>query len=476
MPEAKLKCNACIPERHKHTYILDKSNPIIPACNTKTVPGDMTERGCAYAGARGVVGGPITDCIHMIHAPVGCSFYTWGTRRNLSDLYGWATPDKLCNEAFMRRHSFTTDMSEKDVIYGGMDKLKNACLEAFRLTPGAKGLFIYTTCTTALIGDDVKSIAREVEEEVGKPVFAIESPGLCGVSQSKGHHEFNFQFYRQIVEYRKKHPEVCLPDAEKTDYDINLIGEYNMDWDVKFIKPLFEDIGCRIVSVFTGNSRIEELFKIPDAKLSVVHCQRSATYIAELVKQGFDVPHIPVSLFGIEQTSNALRKVAEFFDSPEMKKKVEEVIEREMKAITPALNFYREKLKGKKVGIYVGGPRVWHWVKVMEELGMEVVFCMCTFAHQDDYQKINARARDGVLVIDNPNEFEIEEALHTYTPDVFLCGLKERYLTRKFGITTVNSHSYDKGPYAGFRGLINFARDIYEGIYAPVWKFLKEDL
>ena len=475
MPVAKLKCDACIPERYKHTYILDKKNPILPACNTKTVPGDMTERGCAFAGARGVVGGPMADLIQMIHAPVGCGFYTWGTRRNLADIYAWATPNKLCNDSFNRRHHVTTDMTEKDVIYGGMDKLKDACLEAFKLIPGASGMIIYTTCTTALIGDDVKAVAREVEEEVGKPVFSIESPGLCGVSQSKGHHEFNFQFYRQIVAYRKRHPEVCMSEDEKTPYDINLIGDYNMDWDLKIINPLFEKLGCRIVTVFSGNARLKDLFKMPDAKLSVVHCQRSATYIADLIKQGFEVPHIPVSLFGIEQTSNALRKVAEFFGSQEMKDRAEEIIAEEIKAIQPALDYYREKLYGKTVGIYVGGPRVWHWVRVMKELGMKVVFGMCTFAHTDDYEKINERADDGMLVIDNPNEFEIEEALETYKPDLFLCGLKEKYLTRKFGIPTVNSHSYEKGPYAGFRGMINFARDIYEGLYAPVWKFVKED-
>jgi len=474
MPYAKLKCDECIPERFKHTYVLDRENPIIPACNINTVPGDMTERGCAFAGARGVVGGPMTDLIQMIHAPVGCGFYTWGTRRNLADIYAWATPTKLCNDSFNRRRHITTDMSEEDIIYGGMNKLKKASLEAFRLFPGAKGMIIYTTCSTALIGDDIKAIAKEIEEEVGKPVFAIESPGLCGVSQSKGHHEFNVQFYRQVVTYRKQHPEVCLKEDEKTPYDINLIGEYNMDWDLKIIKPLFEKLGCRIVTVFSGNARLEDLLKMPDAKLSVVHCQRSATYIADLIKEGFNVPHIPVSLFGIEQTSNALRKVASFFGSKEMMQRAEEIIKQETEAIKDALQFYREKLKDKKVGIYVGGPRVWHWVKVMRELGMKVVFGMCTFAHEDDYEKINARGEDGMLIVDNPNEFEIEEALETYKPDIFLTGLKEKYLTRKFDIPTVNSHSYEKGPYAGFRGLINFARDIYQGIYAPVWKFVKD--
>ncbi|MBM7854309.1 hypothetical protein JOC37_000682 [Desulfohalotomaculum tongense] len=45
MPLVTLKCDELIPERGKHTYITDQKNPVIPLCNTKTVPGDMTERG-----------------------------------------------------------------------------------------------------------------------------------------------------------------------------------------------------------------------------------------------------------------------------------------------------------------------------------------------------------------------------------------------------------------------------------------------
>jgi len=415
------------------------------------------------------VGGPITDVIHMVHAPVGCAWYTWGTRRHLSDLYTWALPGKLTNVAFNRRYCTCTDMEEKDVVFGGVKKLKQACLESFRMFPEAKGLFIYTTCTTGLIGDDVSAIARQVEEETGKFVFYAEAPGCSGVSQSKGHHVFNHQFYRQVRALRKRRPELCMKEEEKTPYDIVLVGEYNMDWDTKVILPLFEKIGVRVIATFTGNARIEDLIKIPDAKLNVVHCQRSATYIADLIKQGFEVPYIGVSLFGIEQTSNALRKTARFFG---LEEKAEQVIAEETARVEKALAFYRERLQGKKVAIYVGAPRVWHWIKVMEELGMSVVACACTFAHEDDYEKINARAKDGVLVIDNPNEFEIEEMLHTYKPDLFLTGLKEKYIGRKMGIPTVNSHSYEKGPYAGYAGFVNFARDIYQGIYAPVWKLL----
>lgn len=58
MPFVTLKCDASIPERGRHTYFTDPEQPVIPVCNVRTVAGDMTERGCAFAGCRGVVGGP----------------------------------------------------------------------------------------------------------------------------------------------------------------------------------------------------------------------------------------------------------------------------------------------------------------------------------------------------------------------------------------------------------------------------------
>ncbi len=421
------------------------------------------------------MGGPIVDIIHMVHAPVGCGYYTWGTRRHLGDVYSWALPGVLENEANHRRHCFTTDMTENDIVFGGMDKLKQALLEAFRINPGAKGAIIYLTCSTALIGDDIDNVAKEVMRETGKPVFACSSPGFCGVSQSKGHHEFNFQFYKWLLKYREEHPEVCLKEEEKTPYDINLIGEYNIDWDTITIVPLFEKMGIRVLSVFTGNCRFEDLFKMPDAKLSIVHCQRSATYIAELIKQGFEVPYIRASFFGLGQTAKALRDTAEWFGDEKLIKRTEEVIEEESAVIQKALDWYRDKLTGKRIAIYVGAPRVWHWIKAMEELGMEVVACMTTFGHKDDYEKIVARLKPGALVIDNPNEFEIEEMIERCKPDLFLTGLKEKYLVRKFGVPTLNSHSYEKGPYAAFRGFINFARDIYQALCAPIWKIAQEE-
>jgi len=50
--------------------------------NVRTIPGIITQRGCTYAGCKGVVLGPTRDIINITHGPIGCGFYSWLTRRN----------------------------------------------------------------------------------------------------------------------------------------------------------------------------------------------------------------------------------------------------------------------------------------------------------------------------------------------------------------------------------------------------------
>ena len=50
------------------------------------MPGMLTHRGCCYAGCKGVVLGPIKDIVLLTHGPIGCGYYSWGTRRNKANL------------------------------------------------------------------------------------------------------------------------------------------------------------------------------------------------------------------------------------------------------------------------------------------------------------------------------------------------------------------------------------------------------
>ncbi|HYG91820.1 MAG TPA: nitrogenase molybdenum-iron protein alpha chain, partial [Azospirillum sp.] len=61
--------------RAKHINVLESgAKECGVKSNIKSIPGVMTIRGCAYAGSKGVVWGPIKDMIHISHGPVGCGY------------------------------------------------------------------------------------------------------------------------------------------------------------------------------------------------------------------------------------------------------------------------------------------------------------------------------------------------------------------------------------------------------------------
>ena len=99
--------------------------------NIKSRPGVMTPRGCAYAGSKGVVWGPVKDMVHLSHGPIGCGQYSWGGRRN----YATGTPgiDNFVN------FQFTSDFQEKDIVFGGNKKLAKITEEISELFPLARG-------------------------------------------------------------------------------------------------------------------------------------------------------------------------------------------------------------------------------------------------------------------------------------------------------------------------------------------------
>ncbi|WP_456474871.1 nitrogenase component I subunit alpha [Candidatus Pyrohabitans sp.] len=451
-----LKCDEVIPERKKHIVRkgekgCGKRKPCEIACNVPTTPGDMTERGCTYAGCRGVVGGPVKDVVQLTHGPTGCAFYSWGYRPHLADT------------DFHREYIFVTDLQESDIIFGGEKKLLKSIIEAAEEFPEAKGVFIYNTCAPALIGDDGRDVAKQAMERIGKPVVFFPCEGFRGVSQSQGHHVGNLTIFKELVGTAE--PE------EPFVYGINLVGEYNIKGDLKHILPLFKELGVEVITTFTGNASIEDLKVMHKAKLNVVHCARSATYIAEMMQEEYGIPYIHVTLWGLENTAKALRKTAEFFG---LEREAERIIAREMEYVTPKIEQYRRALEGKQAFIYQGAPRAWHWVQLMRELGMEVTAVATTFGHRDDYERIFKQVKKGTLVVDNPNALELEEILEEFKPDLFISGNKEKYLAYKLGVPFVNGHTYDSGPYAGFRGMIKFARDIYRAVNSPVWGLIKD--
>jgi len=478
--------------------------------NVRTVPGLISQRGCTYAGCKGVVLGPTRDILNLTHGPIGCGFYSWLTRRNQT------RPKSPKDHNFMT-YCFSTDMQEEQIIFGGEKKLKQAVQEAYDIFK-PKAIGIFSTCPVGLIGDDVHAVAREMKEKLGINVFAFSCEGYKGVSQSAGHHIANNGVFTHIV---------GLDDTEREgEFKLNMLGEYNIGGDAFEIERLFEDCGLTLISTFSGNSSYDNFANSHTADLNLIMCHRSINYVADMMEKKFGIPWIKVNFIGAEATAKSLKKIASYFEDPKLTAKTEEVINREMPAVEKVREEVKARCQGKRAMLFVGGSRAHHYQELFREIGMEIIAAGYEFAHRDDYEgrrvlpglKVDADSRNieelqveadparyrprldaagisrlaqegiklseyegmmvemksGTLVIDDISQHETEKLIELYHPDIICAGIKEKYVIQKSGVPMKQLHSYDySGPYAGFQGAINFYREVDRMVNSKVWKYLK---
>jgi nitrogenase molybdenum-iron protein alpha chain len=478
--------------------------------NVRTIPGIITQRGCSYAGCKGVVLGPTRDIINLTHGPIGCGFYSWLTRRNQTRPNG---PD---DHNFMP-YCFSTDMQENEIIFGGETKLKEAIQEAYD-TFHPKAIAIFATCPVGLIGDDVHAVAREMKAKLGINIFGFSCEGYKGVSQSAGHHIANNGIFTHVVGLDDK--------IREGKYRINLLGEYNIGGDGFEIDRIIEDCGITVISTFSGNSSYDYFKNSHTADLNLIMCHRSINYVAEMMETKYGIPWIKVNFIGAEATAKSLRKIAQYYDEAELTNQVEEVIARELPEVERVRDEVRKRCEGKLSMLFVGGSRAHHYQELFNEIGMRTIAAGYEFAHRDDYEgrrvlpniKVDADSRNieeleirpdeqryrprksseemaglektglkfkdyegmmtemsnGTLVIDDINQYETEKLIEIFKPDIFCAGIKEKYAVQKSGIPMKQLHSYDSGgPYAGFKGAINFYREIDRMVNSKVWKYVK---
>lgn len=447
--------------RAKHVKPNDPTGKCGSGCmvksNIKAVPGVMTSRGCAYAGSKGVVWGPVKDVIHISHGPIGCGQYSWWSRRNYyTGITGIDT--------FGNMH-ITTDFQEQDIVFGGDKKLEQALREIKELFPLVKGISIQSECPIGLIGDDIESVAKKMTKELGIPVVPVRCEGFRGVSQSLGHHIANDTFRDHLVGKR---------ELEKTTpYDVVLLGEYNIGGEAWAIRKIIEEMGLRLIASLTGDSTINEITIMHKAKLILVQCYRSTNYLARHIEDAYGIPWVEVNFFGPTKIYESIRKIASYFDD-RIKENAEKLIEKYKPMMNMVIEQYRPRLEGKKVMLYVGGLRPRHMIGAYEDLGMEIIGTGYEFAHNDDYVRTYPQLKEGALIYDDATAYELEEFTERLKPDLVGSGIKEKYVFHKMGTPFRQMHSWDySGPYAGFDGFPVFARDMDMTVNCPAWKLIR---
>ncbi len=419
-------------------------------CDRHTVAGSVSQRACVFCGSR-VVLYPIADALHLIHGPIGCAAYTWDIRGALS-----SGPQ-------LHRMSFSTDLREQQVIFGGEKKLYRALcdlIDAYR----PKAAFVYSTCIVGIIGDDVEAICRKVGREKGIPVMPVHSEGFKGTKKDG---------YKAACDALFK----LVGTGDTSDIgpsSINILGEFNIGGEAWMIRKYYEEIGVQVVSVMTGDSRVADIRRSHGAALNVVQCSGAMNFLAEQMKAEYGIPYIRVSYFGIEDMAKALYDVAAQFRSDSaIQKRAEALVRRQVNDVLPELDKLKADLVGKRAAIYVGGAfKAFSLIKALRLLGMKVVLAGSQTGNSDDYETLREMCDPGTVILDDANPLELSKYVIEKRADLFIGGVKERPIAYKLGIGFCDHNHERKTPLAGFEGMLHFVREIHTTVTSPVWQFV----
>ena len=262
-------------------------------CSKPSLAGSVSQRACVFCGSR-VVLYPISDALHLIHGPIGCAAYTWDIRGSLS-----SGPE-------LHRLSFSTDIHEKEVVFGGEKKLYAAITELIdKYKP--KAAFVYSTCIVGVIGDDVEAVCKKVSEEKKMPVIPVQAPGFNG--SKKDGYKIACEALATLV---------GTIDREIPKISINILGDFNIAGELWILLDYYRKMGIHINATITGDGRVDDIRNAHKASLNVVQCSGSMMHLAKIMKEKYGVPFMKVSYFGIEDMSDALYEVANFFKSEEL--------------------------------------------------------------------------------------------------------------------------------------------------------------
>jgi nitrogenase molybdenum-cofactor synthesis protein NifE len=420
------------------------------SCTQQAQPG-AAQGGCAFDGAM-IALVPITDAAHLVHGPIACAGNSWGSRGSLS------------SGPMLYKTGFTTDVGENDVIFGGEKKLYQAILEVNEnYKPAA--VFVYATCVTALIGDDIDAVCKVAAEKTGTPVIPVIAPGFIG-SKNLGNRFGGEALLEYVVGTAE--PEYTTP------YDINIIGEYNIAGEMWGVLSLFEKLGIRVLSKITGDARYEEVRYAHRAKLNVMICSRALLNMARKMEERYGIPYIEESFYGIKDINRCLRTVAAKLGDADLQERTEKLIAEETAALDIALAPYRAKLKGKRVVLYTGGVKSWSIISAAKDLGIEVVATSTRKSTEEDKAKIkNLLGNDGIM-LEKGNATELLKLIEETNADMLIAGGRNQYTALKARIPFLDINQERHHPYAGYVGMVEMARELTEALYSPVWEQIRK--
>jgi nitrogenase molybdenum-iron protein alpha chain len=392
--------------------------------------------------------GSILNVAVINHAPSGCTAFA-GRLTVKNHQVAWQQKGIPNNTVIVG-----TDMNEQDTIFGSVDSLAGIIREVYnRYHPEA--IFIGTSCVTGIIGEDVDTVVNDLKDEIPVPIVPVYCEGFKSRIWATGFDLADHAVLTGIVK----------PPEQKR----NIINFKNFNnGKRKEIAEIFARFGVEPLFLYT-NSKVEELSHLSESLATVCICGSLGTYLGAGLEQAYGVPYIetlnPLGVIGFETWLREIGRVIH------KEKEVEAYIAEERVKFLPQIEEIKKELKGLRAVIGMGPGFGFEIARVLEELGVEVVWqALWHFDKQHDNNQVPAamrymleKPRDIKLSVADQQNHELLNILNRYKPDVYFCRHPGSTIWAiKQGIPAI--HVEDEYMVFGYQGTLDFAYTILDSI------------
>jgi len=382
------------------------------------------------------------DAAFVIHSPQGCA----GCVAMGAD--GYRVGQAHRGVKFIKSpRIIVTNLDENDIITGGEKKLREAIsIAAGRYNP--KMIFIFTSCASGIIGDDVDAITANAQTPGGPVLIPIHCDGFRSKICASG---FDAAFIAIKEHLLPKEPQ------PKIEGLVNLFAPTSISYkDQLEIERILEHIGAT-VNYIPFYSSYEKMRRITSAQVSTSICKVFADEFMKELQESYNIPFShTVMPIGIRNTDKWLTGIADLLGKGDIAR---EYIESEHKRVQPRLDEIRERLQGKRVFICGGTGRSFAAAALIDDFGMELIGLETPTYDLDaqiDIEYLNGIHKNYVVDVANMQPFEQVNLVNKLKPDVFI-GVPA--WSARLGIPT--THVLDpKRPTMGYDGIIYLGEKI----------------
>ncbi|MBM7865604.1 nitrogenase [Heliobacterium gestii] len=416
-------------------------------CRLKNRERGFTQTTSCSSGCAQALLSQIRDAAVVNHAPLGCAGDT--VAQNVTNHWG----EYIRRWPYSNLPVLNTNMSEKETVFGGGEKLRGAIREAHRRFQ-AKAIFVTTSCASAIIGDDIAGVADSLKEELAIPIIPVSCEGFRSKVWASGFDAAFHALFQGIIQ----------PPRRKRPERVNIINFWGRAKDR--ITALLGRLGLEPQFIIPFAS-VDELAHISEAAATLTVCGTLGTYLAAGLEQRYGVPQVkslpPHGIAGMDSWLRELGKVVG------KQAEVEALIAEEKARIAPELAQIRSRLQGKRAVLGMG-PGFGHgFLGVLDELGLDVVRAVSWhFDARHDYGQCPkatqqlAERQDGLpFSVGDQQNFEIINLLRQIKPDIYFSRhVGTAVWAAKLGITTVAVT--DEYSAFGYQGLIDFGHRVID--------------